>query len=583
MKVGDGLSERWARWMNRYHARRVGFARPAAGFVSQPEPRTIGRYTRGRQLCAGNFLVAGRVVEAPDSSIWALGRYGAEFDDEIHGFGWLDDLAALGDRRARELAQAWTAEWLERYSRGAGPGWTPDTTGRRAIRWINHALFLLQGEGSAMSEAYYRSLGQQTIFLSHRWRAARPGLGRFEALSGLIYAGLSLIGMERLVDPAVKALTRECRDRIDAGGGIVTRNPEELLEVFTLLNWTARALTESGRRVPPDQQEAIARIAPTLRALRHADGALARFHGGGRGLEGRLDQALADSGVKGGPRPGLAMGFTRLQAGRTTVIADTAVPPGGAASARAHASTLAFELTSGRRPLIVNCGDGRQFGREWARAGRATASHSDLAIEGYSSSRFGRPGKRGAAAETLYDRPKSVKMQIGTETTEIGLVAGHDGYVPTHGLTHVRQLELSADGRSLAGEDVLAAIEEAHQRSFDAAMDRVRLQGIPFQVRFHLHPDVDAELDMGGAAISMVLKSGEVWIFRHDGAAQMTLEPSVYLEKGRLKPRATKQVVLSARAIRYATRVRWTFAKAQDTPTHLRDFERDDSEMMEQH
>ena len=195
----------------------------------------------------------------------------------------------------------------------------------------------------------------------------------------------------------------------------------------------------------------------------------------------------------------------------------------------------------------------------------------------------GRPGK-GAdrGRELLYDRPGSVKMQIGTEATDSGLVAGHDGYVPTHGLTHVRQLELTEDGRALAGEDMLAAIDPAHRRTFDAAMDRVRLRGIPFQIRFHLHPDVDAQVDLGGAAVSMLLKSGEVWIFRHDGGTQMTLEPSVFLEKGRLKPRATKQIVLSSRAIRYASRVRWTLAKAQDTPSHLRDYERDDSEMMEQ-
>ena len=129
---------------------------------------------------------------------------------------------------------------------------------------------------------------------------------------------------------------------------------------------------------------------------------------------------------------------------------------------------------------------------------------------------------------------------------------------------------------------MLAAIEDAHRTAFDKAMDRMRLQGIPFQIRFHLHPDVDAELDLGGSAVSMVLKSGEIWIFRHDGTAKLTLEPSVYLEKARIKPRATKQVVLSSRAIRYATRVRWTLAKAQDTPSHLRDLERDDSEILEQ-
>ncbi len=576
------LSDRWSHWMNRHHARRAARARPAGGFTSQPEPRTLGRFARGKQLCAGNFLIAGQVVEAPDRAIWDLGETAPEFEDEIHGFSWLDDLAALGDNRARILAQDWTQDWLTRYGSGQGAGWTPDTTGRRVIRWISHAIFLMQGDGSAMSEAFHRSLGQQTLFLSRRWRAAGPGIPRFEALTGLVYAGLALIDMDRLVPAAVAALGRECRSQIDADGGISTRNPEELLDVFSLLTWAAQALTASGWPVNPDLKAAIERIAPTLRALRHADGGLARFHGGGRGLEGRLDSALQESGVKGRPRSGLAMGFVRLQAARTTLIVDCAVPPRGEASARAHASTLGFEMTSGRRPLIVSCGDGRQYGRDWARAGRATASHSCLALEGYSSSRFGRHEARDdTGKDWLYDSPTSVKMQIGTEATQNGVVAGHDGYVPNHGLTHVRQVELSDDGRALAGEDMLAAIEEEHREAFNRAMDRRRLQGIAYQIRFHLHPDVDANVDLGGAAVSLVLKSGEVWIFRHDGTTEMSLEPSVFLEKGRLRPRATKQIVLSSRAIRYASRVRWTLAKAQDTPTHMRDFERDDSEMSE--
>ena len=581
MSLKQRMSGRWSHWMNRYHAHRAGWARPATGFVSQPEPRSIGRYARGKQLCAGNFLVAGQVVEAPDGSIWDLGDFGPAFDDELHGFTWLDDLAAVGNRQARQLAQRWTADWLARYGTGRGPGWTPDTTGRRVIRLINHAVLLMQGDGSAMSDDYYRSLSRQTIFLSRRWKAAAHGVPRFEALTGLIYAGLSLTGMESHVDPAERALARDCNEHIDSAGGIRTRNPEELLEVFTLLGWAAQALAETGNDPAPDHLAAIERIAPTLRALRHSDGGLARFHGGGRGLEGRLDAALAASGVRGRARIGLAMGFLRLQAGRTSAVIDAAEPPADGASAHAHASTLAFELTSGRRPLIVNCGDGRQFGREWARAGRATASHSVLAIEGYSSSRFG-GSVRGAAGELLVDRPGPVKLQIGTDAAEAGFVAGHDGYVATHGLTHVRQIELAQNGRGVAGEDMLAAIEDAHRTAFDKAMDRMRLQGIPFQIRFHLHPDVDAELDLGGSAVSMVLKSGEIWIFRHDGTAKLTLEPSVYLEKARIKPRATKQVVLSSRAIRYATRVRWTLAKAQDTPSHLRDLERDDSEILEQ-
>ena len=114
------------------------------------------------------------------------------------------------------------------------------------------------------------------------------------------------------------------------------------------------------------------------------------------------------------------------------------------------------------------------------------------------------------------------------------------------------------------------------RRRYDQLMKRTRYHGIDFDLRFHLHPDVDATLDLGGTAVSLALKSGEIWVFRHDGAADLKLEPSVYLESGRLKPRATKQIVLSAAVMDYACQLGWTLAKAQDTPAAIRDLEPDD-------
>ncbi len=564
--------------MHRLHARLAALARPATGFVSQPEPRTIGSYARGRQLTAGNFLFAGFLIEAKDKPIWDLPIPDPRFEEEIHGCAWLDDLAAVADAGARRRAQDWVFDWIARYRWGGGPGWTPDLTGRRLIRWINHAILLLNGRSRKESDAYFRSLGKQTIFLSRRWRSAAPGLPRFEALTGLVYAGLALTGMERHVAPAAAALARECDREIDAEGGIPTRNPEELLEVFTLLTWAASALAGAGRTPQPAHLDAIDRIAPTLRALRHADGGLARFHGGGRGLEGRLDQALAAAGGRALTAHGLAMGYARLAAGRTTVIVDAAAPPRGSASANAHASTLAMELTSGRRPVIVNCGSGASFGPDWRRAGRATPSHSTLCIQGFSSSRLGAGGVLPSTARGEFtDTPDQVWAQPEDDSAGHRLMAGHNGYVPTHGLTHIRQIMLSVDGRALAGEDTLGAMTVADRRRFETIMERTKHRGVPFSLRFHLHPDVDCALDLGGTAVSLALKSGEIWIFRHDGVGELTLEPSVYLESGRLKPRTTKQIVLAATVVDYACQLGWTLAKAQDTPSAIRDTIRDDA------
>lgn len=574
-------SKNWSAWRkrstHRLYARLSALARPATAFVSSPEPHTIGTFAKGKQLLAGNFLFAGYLIEAPDSSPWELPAPSASFSEELHGFAWLDDLAAVGDNEARATAQAWVYEWIKRYGRGSGDGWVPDLTGRRLIRWINHAVFLLHGREAADSHAFFRSLGRQTIFLSRCWPTTTRGLPRFESLTGLIYAGLALTGMEGRMTPAVKALAKECVAQIDDQGGIPTRNPEELLEVFALLTWAAWALGEADLPAEEEHLRAIERIAHSLRALRHSDGGLARFHGGGRGLEGKLDHALAAAGVKPKQPSDLSMGFARISAGRTSLIVDASAPPKGPASANAHASTCGFELTSGRRPLIVNCGSGAQFGEQWHRAGRATPSHSTLGINGLSSARL-EPGRAldGRAVELLSSGPKDVPMQRTNIPEGARVEVAHDGYRNSHGLTHARTLELTVDGRGLSGEDMLLALSNADKTTFERAMDGVALQGIDFTLHFHIYPEVELSLDMGGSAVSLSLKSGEIWIFRHDSNAKMSIEPSVYLENGRLKPRATKQIVLSSRAMDYATRIRWSLAKAQDTPTGLRDLARDD-------
>jgi len=566
----EGFAARMTRWQNRLAAWRASHSHAAAGFVSQPEPRSIGLYARGKQLTAGNFLFAGHLIEAPGKQLWDAPTQAPKFWAEAHGFAWLDDLAAVGDPIARTRAQDWTWGWITRFGTGKGPGWTPDLTGRRLIRWINHAIFLMNGRSSTDTRLYFKALSVQTMFLSRRWHASAPGLPRFEALTGLIYAGLALPGMEAVVAPAVTALAHECDAEIDQYGGLPTRNPEELLEVFTLLTWAAQALGQAGQTVPQAHRAAIERIAPTLRSLRHADGSLARFHGGGRGMEGRLDHALAASGVKAAPGTGPAMGFLRLSGARTSVIIDATDPPGGAAGASAHASTLAFEMASGRRAVIVSCGSGAPFGTEWHRAGRATPSHSTLTVEGYSSSRLNQAGP-----EVMADRAH-VTQTRPTETAEgYALRLAHDGWVRTHGLTHSRLLVLSHDGRHLGGQDELTAISAEDRTRLAAVMKRKSEAQIRFAIRFHLHPDVDAAIDLGGNAISLALKSGEIWIFRHSGAQGLSLEPSVYLEKGRLNPRASKQIVLSGVVDAFDAVIGWTLAKAQDTPLAIRDLEQD--------
>ncbi|WP_341211057.1 heparinase II/III family protein [uncultured Limimaricola sp.] len=535
-------------------------ARPAT-------PEGFGDPKRGRDLLAGRHLRAGQQVQSRGRPIWSLGP---ETDPESaaqHRFGWLDDLAAQGGPAARDLAWDWLKDWITRYGDGRGPGWTFEATAKRLTVWVSNGAWLTQSPSPRSDEAaFLRSLSLQSRWLARHWHKAQAGPGRVMALSALLQAEMALYAAPRQPARRAAALGQAAATAIGQDGAIASRDPEALLDLLCSLNTAAAILGAATTSAQRDAMDAAARL---LRALRHADGELARFHGGGRGAEGRLERALLEAEVPvGAPPVGLRMGYARLAAARTTVLLDAARPPSGPLATRAHASTLAFEMTCGRRPLIVSCGSGAHHGPDWRRAGRATPSHSTLCLDGHSSARLGM-GLGGA--EPLVEGPGEVLAHRADADGMQRIEASHDAWRANFGLTHDRRLGLDRGGLTLVGEDLLTTLGPADERAFDAASHAGRDPGVAFTIRFHLHPDVEAALDAQGAVALLRLRSGEVWRLAHDGGARLSLAPSVYLEKSRSRPVPTQQVVLSGRAMAYATLVRWSLVRSGDAVLAPRD------------
>ena len=549
---------------DRAAALRCGLSWPRTALAAQPEAAAAGSARRGARLLEGALPFAGGAIGPIGADFWRAGPRSREFTARLHGFEWLDDLAAAGGPRAGAAAQALVAAWIALHGRGFGPGWSAEIAGQRLTRWIGHSGLLLDGLGEGDRLALFESMGRQTDFLRRRWRSAGRGLPRFRALCGLARAGLSLEGMDGHLDEALGALDRSCIAWMEAPPR--SRNPEELLETLLLLARTAEALGAAGRAVPGGHAAALRRGARRLRGLRHADGALARFHGGGRGLEGDVDRILAAAGAGADAPDGPMMGFVRMRALRTSVVVDAAPPPGAGAPAGAHASTLAFELTSGRRPIVIGCGPGREFGPDWRIESRRTRRHSTLVLADRSSARLAAgPG----GVDALAGGPRSVPVEIDRVAGAERLQASHDGYVREFGLTHMRRLELGVDGRRLAGEDWLVARSNGDARRHAKAVGAGWPDGIPFDIRFHLHPEVQAQAQAD--AVRMWLRSGEVWELRVEGAETVRIERSAYLDSLLPDPVETRQVVLSGRAAGRSVRVGWELAMSEATPTGLAD------------
>ena len=545
---------------NAFYARTAKNFAQAEQFISTPGPLSIGNTLVADKICEGEFFIFGNTVQLEDKVIWDHSIKNVENYEDLHGFTWLDDLAARGDNAAIEIAQKWIFSWIEKYGSGSGAGWTPNLTGRRLIRLIHHEEIILHDLSEKKINIYFRFIYKQANFLSKRFYKTHEINMNFEAIVGLIYCGLYVEGFDSFITVATEYLSRECRDKIDEDGGILSRNPEELLEIFTYLVWVAHGLHDADWTPSQAHIDAINRIAPTLRHLRHTNGNLCRFNGSLGKYSGELDRYLFLSGNKKKTTKILKMGYARLEGGRTTIIQDAGSLPNLFQSNLAHASVLGFELTHGRQPLIVNCGSGANFGLDWRKAGRATQSHSTFCIKGQSSAKLTRSlSYNSKLTEFLSQGPTEVvinksKVRGGTELT-----VSHDAYASKFSVNLERKLELSDNGEILIGNDQIAVLL-TRDRSKEISFD-----DLEYEVRFQFHPEVTVQI-LDNDVVNINSKYAGAWILE---ALNLTpsIQPSYYFSEGNSSPIPTKQVVFSTKFNDFLKQVRWSFVKSYDIET----------------
>ncbi len=560
------LGERIARppraWRNRIWARRARLGGRPTVAEAMPEPVLLGDAERGEELVAGSWSALGRSIAVGRSSIWMLPLPDPRLERERQACLWLDDLAALGNRQARLLAQGWVQDWIQRYGHGGGPGWEAEVAGRRAKRWAVHASLLTEGLDRGGADRFWRGLAAHQRYLTRAWPLAPAGLAQLRALAGLVWSGVVLPHAGHAT--AVAEIAALAEALVDAEGGTPSRAPEELAEIVILLIWTARLLEDSGQHAMAPQLQAIIRAVPVLRALRLGDGGVACFHGGGAGEGGRIDQALAELRLVAQPKPQLAMGFARLSGGRMALVMDGAAPPSGPQAVRAHAATLAFEMSVVRQRVVVNAGPGQVFGAGWGTFARQTAAQSGVEVDGRSSASF---DAEGLATRTfgarLVNGPALVSVRQAQDASGQWLLATHDGYVASHGLVHERRLFVEARGQELRGEDILT-VPDARAR---ARFERVATGGrLGFAARFHVHPLVGVDLDAGRALVILTLPNEEAWLFRASGG-EIAVEDTVCFDARAAEPEPTRQVVVRAEVTGYLGQVTWSFARIAEAPT----------------
>ena len=512
--------------------------------------------TRAAEIYAGRFVFAGKIVTCHGRSVFDLEPPSEDWEAALLGFGWLRHLRAADTTLTRANARSLVDDWISNTGRKRPVGRRADVLARRVISLLSQAPLVLGDTDGKFYRRYLRGLAREIRYLRYTLLDV-DGVARLQVLIALCYASLCLANQAPHIRAATRKLSDELQRQILPDGGHISRNPGALIEL--LIDLLPLRQTFAARNIAPPAAllNAIDRMMPMLRFFRHGDGSFALFNGMASAPSDVLATLLAYDDTHGAPMATMPhSGFQRVDAGATTIIMETGMPPPPSVSQDAHAGCLSFELSSGPSRIVINCGMPSTGRDNWRVFARSTAAHSTLSCHDTSSCQFVELSamKRLLRGAPVVSGPSNVESHREVVANGVLLTTSHNGYQAGLGVVHRRVLLVSHDGSRLDGEDTVTPRRGA----------RIKANQSDYALRFHLHPSVKASRLSDPRGVMLVLPNREVWTFEalED---KVELEDSVFLA-GNDGARRTAQIVIRQDS-RRAPSIRWTFVRSTTTAT----------------
>ena len=204
-----------------------------------------GDAARGREIAQGLFRLAGQAIREPAP----LGRpVGADeaWRVAFNSFAWLPDLMALGARGPHRSRAPSSSAGSPKTELWESIAWRPDVLGRRLSHWLAEpVLFEVAGKVESRNRLFV-SANRQARHLARVLPGGLSGAALLAAIKGLIYAGLGLTGVTKLLKTGLKQLSLALPRQLLADGGHVERSPAVQLAVLRDLLDLRAALHRRG-------------------------------------------------------------------------------------------------------------------------------------------------------------------------------------------------------------------------------------------------------------------------------------------------------------------------------------------------
>ncbi len=326
--------------------------------------------------------------------------------------------------------------WIRENPVGSKPGWEPYPLSLRIVNWIKYAL-----NGHRLERATLDHLALQAEYLLRSVEYHILANHLFANAKALTTAGMFFCGPApgRWLKTGLGIISEQIPEQILADGGHFERSPmyhalvlEDLLDLINMSCVFPHLCGDTAGC----WAEVAGRMLGWLANMTHPDGEHSFFNDAAFGISPRYTELVAYARSLDIAPHSIALGasgYVRLEVPDAVLLFDAAPVGPDYQPGHAHADTLSFELSAGRRRLLVNSGTSTYEPGKRRSEERATAAHNTVRIDGLNSTEVWSSFRVARRA-----RPFDVQTDGHTWAE-----AAHDGYLHlADPAVHRRRIEL---------------------------------------------------------------------------------------------------------------------------------------------
>lgn len=475
----------------------------------------------------------------------------------IHNLSWLCDLMACSEIEEQNIhtLHNFLKDFILQYQRFDEELWALPLLSQRLFYGI-HAFERLFREVPNLSfqEQFSTLLLKHAVFLRKKIKSHKNHheYGMFLIRSAI--ACLVFRDERAYLQPTLAQIYNYLDSSFFGDGGHKSRNSSFHLRFLSELIMLRELLVKAGVSISPKLQTVIVRSCDYLEFLRHPDGKFAAFNGSFEGSKKQIETVFEQSPAPITPPQSCLKDahYYRMRAENIFILADFYLLGQNDSFKRSYQGALSFEMSIGEQRVFVNCGSGEDLGAEWKTALYQSEAHNTISINKFKI----------VANAKKPEIPNKKHAKIISAITHQGVILegthafeASDGQKQNFSFSHYRKILLHKNGHIVQGEDWVC-IPKANFKKIHAE------QSIELNVRFHLAPNIRAEISKTGSVVIHVPEEGH-YIF-NAGSGKISIEESVYTAAG--YPKSSKQIIIRVNAMNEVTKIRWTMQTVQKKP-----------------